>query len=725
MPTGTDQPSSFFLLAPITAVRSVGTRSAARLAKLGIRVVRHLLWHIPSRYEDYSAVVPISEITPGEKQSIQGEVVAIATRFIWPRRMSVTTATVRDDSGAVRATWFNRPYLSDMLTEGTRVSLAGKAVLDKRGLYLSNPSYERTNGTVADMGAEQLCHTGRLVPVYPETEGVTSKFLRYLIQPLLERLEGIPDPLPAAMRREYGLPELSTALQTVHYPAAIADVDAAKARLAFDDILLLQLKALSERRLLNLRRAPTLTLDVAYMKKAVAVLPFTLTHDQRVAAFEILKDMERAFPMNRLLEGDVGSGKTAVALLAAFHVAHAGRQTALLAPTEVLAQQHAATLAPMAKATGIRYALMTGSGTWADGKSVPRARLLRAIANKEIPIVIGTHAILEDRVTMPALALVVVDEQHRFGIAQRAALVQPGRHASATVPHLLSMTATPIPRTLALTVFGDLDISIIREKPAGRLPIVTKVMGTRQRKDTEAFIREHIREGRQAFVICPRIEVPPTDEKDAPAGKPLRQKKLQPLWAEVKAVEEEHRRLSQEVFPDLRVVMLHGRMPARQKERVMREFKQGWHDILVSTSVIEVGVDIPNATVMVIEGADRFGLAQLHQFRGRIGRGSDQSYCFLAASDDSMAKRRLETLVKTDDGFALAEADLKFRGPGEFFGVRQSGMSDIAMTALADPELVKKARLAARTIMKVDPTLKKHPLLRELVDQFGRLVHSE
>jgi ATP-dependent DNA helicase RecG len=703
------------LTRPVTALRSVGARSAAKLERLGIRTVRQLLWHLPSRYEDFSQSVPIDAIEPGTVQSIQGHVIAIATRNIWPRRMSITTATVQDDSGAVRAVWFNQPYLEESMPEGTLLSLSGKATLDKRGLYLSNPSFERVG---EEQPVSSLRHTGRLVPVYPETEGISSKFLRYLIQPLLERI-AITDPLPESVRRQYGLMPLADAVRTVHYPASESEVPVAKARLAFDDLLMLQLKSLAERRLMNLSRSPAVPMDAAYMRELVQVLPFTLTRDQRVAALEILRDMERPFPMNRLLEGDVGSGKTAVAALAALHAAEAGWQTVILAPTEVLAQQHARTLAPLADGRA-HLALVTGSAALVDGIPATKAAVKRQLASGNIRIAIGTHALLESDVRFAKLALVVIDEQHRFGIRQRAALVGGDGKRSGAIPHLLSMTATPIPRTLALTIFGDLDISVIREKPTGRRPIETRVVRGPGRAEVYDFIRGQVKSGRQVFVICPVIETQTGD-----VGGRGRQRRMNPLWAQAKAVRDEYERLSSNVFPDLRLAMLHGKLPAKQKEAVMRRFKDGWYDILVATSVVEVGVDIPNATIMVIEGADRFGLAQLHQFRGRVGRSEHQSYCFLLATDDSMTTRRLQAMVKSDDGFVLAEEDMRIRGPGEFFGIKQSGMPDLTMAALTDPVLIKNARLAARTLMKGDPHLAKSPLLRAQMEQVKALIHFE
>lgn len=716
------QSPAFSLATPITDVRSVGARSASRLAKLGIRTVRQLLWHLPARYEDYSQAVPIADVEPGQKQSIQGEIVSIATRNIWPKRMTVTTATIRDESGAIRAVWFNQPYLEGSLTEGTLVSVAGKIVLDKRGLYVSSPIYEKIAPFQAsDTGA--LRHTGRLIPIYPETEGVTSKYLRFLIQPLLEHLT-LEDPLPDAIRRRYDLTDLCDALKTVHYPESEDVVPSARERLAFDDILVLQLTALRERRLMNRLKSIRIPMDTEFMRSRITELPFGLTKDQRVAVLEVLRDMERPYPMNRLLEGDVGSGKTVVALLSALHAAHAGSQTVVLAPTEVLALQHYRTLcAILGDTKAVGTVLLTGAVAQLNGRDSTKISVKRAIASGAVHIIIGTHAVINDDVRFDTLALVVIDEQHRFGIEQRATLVRSSRHASGAVPHLLSMTATPIPRTLALTIFGDLDISIIREKPSGRKPIQTRVVSASGRAQVYEFIREQVREGWQVFVICPAIEqaapIVPGSVQTA------RQGKLSALWAQVKAVEDEYARLKKDVFPDLKIAMLHGRMKAAQKQSVMKEFKDGWYDILVSTSVIEVGVDVPNASIMVVEGADRFGLAQLHQFRGRVGRAEHQSYCFLFSTDETIGNRRLKAMEQTDDGFNLAEMDMKIRGPGEFFGIKQSGMPDLTMAALANVELIKKARTAARAIMKVDPDLKRNPLLAQLVQDMRAFSHLE
>ncbi len=715
-------PTPLDLSASITSVRSVGMRSASRLAKLGIQTIRQLLWHLPARYEDYSLSVPIADVTPGQKQSIQGTVISIVSRHIFPKRMTITTATIRDDSGAIRAVWFNQPYLEETLAEGTTISLAGKVVLDKRGLYISSPIFEKI-GALGD-GSDDLVHTGRLIPIYPETDGVTSKFLRFLIQPLLENLV-VADPLPESLRRQHDLAPLADALRVLHYPESVDAVPVARERLAFDDLLLLQLKALRERRFINQLVSTSIPMDTPYMRSLVATLPFTLTKDQRVATLEVLKDMERPHPMNRLLEGDVGSGKTVIALLAALHAARLGHQTVLLAPTEVLAHQHYQTLRLLvAKFPDITTVYVTGSSARLSDAEVTKPAAKKAIVAGEALIVIGTHALIEQDVKFKSLALVVIDEQHRFGVQQRAALMKADRGATARVPHLLSMTATPIPRTLAMTIFGDLDISILREKPKGRLAILTSVVTSTEREQVYEFIRAEVKRGRQVFVICPAIELTAAVVPEK-AHITLKQAKLSALWAQVKAVEEEYKKLSKEIFPDLKIAMLHGRMKPAQKKAVMHEFKEGWHDILVATSVIEVGVDVPNASIMVVEGADHFGLAQLHQFRGRVGRSTHQSHCFLFPTDDALGNKRLDAMTKTDDGFALAEQDMRIRGPGEFFGIKQSGLPDLTMAALANVELIKKAREAATTLMKTDPDLKRNPLLAQMVTSVQMFSHFE
>ena len=710
---------------PIEQLKSVGPRNLPRLAKLGIKTVRNLLWHFPVRYEDYSRIIAISEIEPGKKVNIQGEVLKMSNRMIFPKRMSITNALVGDETGAVKVVWFNQPFIASSLKEGTLVSLAGKANLDKHGLYLSSPTYEKIQDV--EFKNYNLTHTGGLIPIYPETEGVTSKYLRFLVKPILKDLE-ILDPLPEEIVKKYNLPSLGEALNKIHYPISSQEAETAKERLAFDDLLLFQLKALLERRKLNQLKSVRVKFDQELIRGFISRLPFELTKDQKIAAWEILKDLEKTYPMNRLMEGDVGSGKTVVALIGAVQVAKAGCQSVFMAPTEVLANQHFRTMSELLGPAlgGMNIGLLTGSEAKFNNRTIDKAELKNKISEGGVDIIIGTHAVIQKNVHFKSLAFVVIDEQHRFGVSQRAALLK--NNDSKLIPHLLSMTATPIPRTLSLTIYGDLDISIIKEKPKNRQKIITKVVAPSQRKAAYKFIRDEVGSGRQVFVICPRIEA--SDPKaEIKTNSP--QSKMNVLWAEAKAVQEEYKKLSEEIFPDLKVAMLHGKMKPKEKNEIMSSFAKASEDkrkidILVATSVIEVGVDIANATIMMIENSERFGLAQLHQFRGRVGRGEHQSYCLLFSSTpDKNINQRLKALVECDDGFELAEKDMTIRGPGEFFGVKQSGLPDLAMASLANVELIKKARLEARLLLKGDSNLTNNPLLKERLEKFQRLTHFE
>ena len=695
---------------PIEKLRFSGPRNISRLKHLGINTLRNLLWHFPVRYEDYTKFTSIADLQAGEKVSIQGEIVKIDVRRIFPRRLTIIEAIVRDETGGIRATWFNQPFIATSLPEGTMVSLAGKVQLDKRGLYLSSPAFEKMK--------DELVHTQGLVPIYPETEGVTSKYIRFLIKPLLEKLS-VPDPLPETIKEKYQFPELKEALISIHHPSSLEEAEKAKKRLAFDDLLLFQIKALLERRKMNQLKSISISFNQELIQSFISTLPFELTKDQKIAAWEIFKDLEKSYPMNRLLEGDVGSGKTVVALMAALEVAQAGYQAVFMAPTEILAHQHFETISTLTKHLDLDIGLLTSSAASHNRVAVKKAEVKQLIESGHVKILIGTHAVIQKDVKFKNLALVVIDEQHRFGVAQRAALA---KHRTDLVPHLLSMTATPIPRTLALTIYGDLDISIIKEKPKNRQKVMTRVIPPSQRGEAYQFIKEEVKKGRQVFVVCPRIEIGEQKENESKAP----QKKMSLIWADVKAVEEEYIKLSEEIFPDLKVKMLHGKMKPQEKQEIMHFFKEGWTDILVSTSVIEVGVDIPNATVMAIESAERFGLAQLHQFRGRIGRSEHQSHCLLfTTSSERTINQRLKALVDYDDGFILAEKDLALRGPGEFFGTGQSGLPDLAMASLADVELIKKARLEARILLKEDSHLKKYPLLMERLGEFQKLTHFE
>ncbi|MBI4117364.1 MAG: ATP-dependent DNA helicase RecG, partial [Parcubacteria group bacterium] len=612
---------------------------------------------------------------------------------------------------------------------------------------MTHPMYELTDyglqTTVKDKEAvvgslstvDQLKHTGRLVPIYPETKRLTSKGLRLLIKISLDNLEELPEPIPPHVLAERNFPEINAALRQIHFPENLKEARIAKKRFAFEDLFLLQLVNIRQRLRLSKERAHSFPADILYLKSLLQKLPFELTKSQKVSLWDILKDLEKPHPMNRLLQGDVGSGKTIVSALAAILVAKEGKQSAFMAPTEVLARQHYLTFKKFFPDFDGGVSLLTSGEArvfYGDGleSEIKKTELERKIDDGKVKIIIGTHALIAARggpasggqknIKFQDLTFVVVDEQHRFGVRQRAELSD---QSPDYLPHFLSMSATPIPRTLTLTIFGDLDLSIIDELPSGRKKIITKIVAPANREKAYAFIRGQVKKGRQAFVICPRIE----KEEDT-EGRILSSQEISRL--EMKNVKEEYEKLSKKIFPDLRVGLLHGKLKSKEKARVMIDFKEGKIDILVSTSVVEVGVDVPNATIMMIEGSDWFGLAQLYQFRGRVGRGEHQSFCFLFT--DSRAKstfKRLHAIINAKSGFELAEMDLEIRGPGEFLGgqqrVAQTGLPDLAMKAVQNPDLVKSAREAAETILNTGPELKKYPLLFARLEGFEKEIHLE
>lgn len=705
---------------PISKIPRIGPAYQTRLKNLGIATIKDMLYHFPSRYEDFSARVKIADLKVNETACVHGMIEQVKNIRIWKRHMNLTEIVLSDETGKVKALWFNQPYLASVMKKGTIICLAGKLVEKKNNRYLSNPMYERMRE--GDEKETSLTHTGRLVPVYPETAGLSSRWIRYIIKPLLSGFGRIPDPLPAGILDAYGFMPWAQALPQIHFPDSLEKSEEARKRFAFEELFFIQLSVLRERIRLNNEKAAAIPFDLKLVKEFLAILPFELTNAQKKSSYLILKDMEMPRPMNRLLQGDVGSGKTIVAAIAALSAAKAGRQVAIMAPTEILAQQHYATFSKLLKPLDIEIGLLCGKlSSLATFGSVSRAVLLDQAKSGELPILIGTNALIQKGVAFRNLSLVILDEQHRFGVEQRAALAKnhQSRAKSKDAPHLLSMTATPIPRTLALTLYGDLDLTLLDEMPAGRKKIETKIVLPDDRLAAYEFIRREIKSGRQVFVICPRIEIKEYEKKDGILFDP----KADYSSAEaVKAVKEEYEKLSKEIYPDMRVAMLHGKMKTKEKNDTMSAFKNGETDILVSTSVIEVGIDIPNASIMAIEGSHKFGLAQLHQFRGRVGRGGHQSYCLLFTDYPT---RRLNALLKYDSGFKLAEKDLEIRGPGEVFGAQQWGMPDLAMASLADVFLVEKSRNAAKAILAKDPTLAKHPLLLGRVKEMKQRAHLE
>jgi ATP-dependent DNA helicase RecG len=677
---------------PVTTLRGVGSSQANRLEKLGVRVIRDLLYLFPRRYDDYSQLKPINRLEYGEEVTIIAKV--------WDAGVHDTRgggklfkAVLSDNSGFVEATWFNQPYLADRISAGQQIVISGKVDEYMGRLCFNSPEWELLD--------KELLHTARIVPVYPLTKGITGKWLRRLVKHSVDYWsKRLPDHLPASVREGADLINLETAIVQAHFPDDQKALKKARYRLAFDEIFVLQVGLLQRRHEWRSEPAKPLPVDESFLHDFASTLPYKLTRAQDEALRQIVADLHTERPMNRLLQGDVGSGKTVVAAAAMALTVTAGAQAALMAPTAVLAEQHYRTISSlMEKASGRRptVRLLTSNVTGQE-----REEIYAGLADGCVDIVIGTHALIQEGVEFKELAFVVIDEQHRFGVRQRAALRQKGRDGSSTIyPHLLVMTATPIPRSLELTVWGHLDVSIIGEMPPGRKPVTTRLILPTERERAYSFVRGQVEKGRQAFIICPLVE-----ESDK---------------VEAKAAVEEYDRLQKQIFPDLKLGLLHGRLKGDEKEATMARFARGELDVLVATSVVEVGIDVPNATVMLIEGADRFGLAQLHQFRGRVGRGEHDSYCLLVSESASEeAQERLRAVEATNDGFELAQKDLEMRGPGEFLGTRQSGFPDLKLASVTDLQLIKAAREAARRFFETDPELSNpdNRLLARRVAQF-------
>ena len=699
--------SGQLLDASITIIKGISTNLSARFGKLGVKTIRDLLYFFPSRHLDYSKMKTVSQLEEGHEETIVANV--WEAKITMPGGRRSTEVIVGDETGNVRAMWFNNPYLAKTLTPNMKIVLSGRVRLFNGRFVFESPEWE-------PMEEGDLIHTGRLVPVYPLTEGLHQRQVRKLIKGVVDQwARQVPDFLPVEVKEHCRLIPLPQAIAQAHYPDNIDLKDRARVRLAFDELFLLQLGVLSKKRDWQESQPGTpIKINQSLLESFLQSLPFKLTPAQQKVLQEILGDMQKSQAMSRLLQGEVGSGKTVVATAALLMAVADGYQTALMAPTEILAEQHFATIHKLLSATGslqeeadhlytysgilpkpLTIALLIG----ATGAKTKR-ELHKRSANGEIDIVIGTHALIQQEVEFKHLGFVVVDEQHRFGVAQRSTLRQKG-----TNPHVLAMTATPIPRTLALTIYGDLDLSVIDELPPGRQLIKTKWLRPNQTDSAYNFIRKEISAGHQAFIICPLIEESET------------------IQARAAIVEYEY--LSQNVFPNLRLGLLHGRMASKDKEKTMQQFHDKELDILVSTPVIEVGIDVPNATVMMVESADRFGLSQLHQFRGRVGRGPAQSYCILLSRNPSdVSQERLSIIETVHNGFKLAEEDLRLRGPGEFFGTRQSGLPDLRMAKLSDVALLELARKEAERLFTEDRHLQK-PQHALLVKELARVWTTE
>ena len=664
----------------------VGPQIAKKLVKLDIYTVLDLLWHLPVRYADFSLVSPIAKVQEGETVTVKGKVISANNEYR-RGRFTLQKIEVTDQTDKVLVTWFNQPFLVKNFPIGTQVSLSGKVERFGHTLQLTSPEYEIARED------KPLLHTGRLVPIYPETAGISSKWLRNRIYYLLNQ-EFINDYLPQKLIYEQKLLPLTKALFQIHFPEKLGDVEPARKRLAFDELFLLQLGSLYRRRDWQQRRSRQ-ALDIKYEKveEFKNKLPFTLTNAQNRALSDILADLKRTTPMNRLVQGDVGSGKTVVSAIAMYVAYLNNYQSLLMAPTEILAEQHYKTLTTLLSPFGITVGLRTGSNKSQKSKVKSQNDESAKNENSEPDILVGTHALLEKKVQLRNVELIVIDEQHRFGVRQRALLREKG-----TTPHVLTMTATPIPRTVALTVYGDLDLSVIDEMPQGRKPVKTWVVPPFKRQGAYEWIKKQLTDatGKQAFIICPFIELSET-------------------MTTVKAVKEEYKRLKQTVFPDLSLGLLHGRMNSKEKQQVLTDFRNGKYHILVATPVVEVGIDIPAAAIILIEAAERFGLAQLHQLRGRVGRRNMQSYCLLFTSSGQSEVARLRSLEKTHTGAELADIDLKFRGPGQLFGTQQHGREFLKIASLSDLTLFTSTRDAAKALFATDPSLSTLPLLKERI----------
>lgn len=706
------------------------------LKRLRIETVLDLLMHLPERYEDISSIQSVGGLIKGDDAVVFGVIGGLKTRKAWKSRVPIAEGWVEDGSARIKIMWFNQPYLAKMLTDGMYVKLAGKVTGAEGKLYLANPEIEKLETLPIDRhdsiftGTE--VHDETIYPVYRETKGVTSKWFFHTVQKCFERgiLDTITDPIPEAMLKRYNLPTLTTALQWIHTPKKASHAESARKRFAFEEVFYIQTAKAQERAQSDSAASYQFKTEKAHIDAFVERFPFPLTRAQEKALCDIFKDIAGTHAMSRLLEGDVGSGKTAVAATAAYAVATSrppegyskntglafgNLQVAYMAPTEILAKQHFESFITYFAHLPIQIGLVTGSGCMKfpsktnSTKPTPiaKAQLIKWVKNGEVPILIGTHALMYKSVEFKHLALVIIDEQHRFGTNQRKALAKK----DVRMPHLLSMTATPIPRTLALTAYGDLDLTLLDEMPLGRKPVITKIVT----KDTQDAMYEHVRteleSGRQAYVICPRIEEPDPAKETA---------------LNTKSVIAEAKRLKEKVFPKYRVAVMHSKMKPAEKDKIMARFATHEIDILVATSVVEVGVNVPNATNIIIEGAERFGLAQLHQLRGRVIRGTHQAYCFaVSESKSDKTRERLGALTTAKNGFELAEYDLTFRGSGDLYGFKQSGLSDIGMEALKNIKLVEAARTEARTLIENDPDLKQYALIREKVMTLSEKLHME
>jgi ATP-dependent DNA helicase RecG len=674
------------LESPITELKGIGELMARKFAILGIKSVGDLIDFYPRRYEDYSQLSSIQTLRPG-MVTIAATIKQASGRYV-RRGMHITEAVASDETGSVRMVWFNQPYRAQAIKTDQQYFISGQFELSRQRMVLMNPSME--------LASDFTVNTARIIPIYKETKGLTSRQIRLALQQVVPLIVKLPETLPAHIVKHQKLISYAKAIQAMHFPDSAQDLDTARKRLGFEEVFSLTLASLLNKQENQREKALAVPFDEPLAKTFVSHLPFKLTDAQRKVIWKIYLDLQRSEPMNRLIEGDVGSGKTVVATMAALMVLQAGWQVALMAPTELLARQHAETIYRLLEPIGLaeQVGLLVGS--------LPAARKRRAqaaIASGKTRFMIGTQALIQEKVDMQKLALVVVDEQHRFGVDQRKTLQAKAGH----MPHVLNLTATPIPRSLALTLYGELDVSVIADKPIGRLPIITQIASPNSRSALYAKIDAELEAGRQLFVVCPII----TDSETLA----------------VRSAESVYEDLGQSIFKHRRIGLLHGKLKAADKNAIMQKFVDKKLDILVATTVIEVGVDVPNATVMVIESAERFGLAQLHQLRGRVGRSEQQGYCYLMLSDSKPPSRRLRALESSNDGFKLAELDLELRGPGAIYGSMQHGQLDLRVAKLSDVALIASARAEAQAIIDSNESLVNYTYLMQHVNQLRAVTN--